>query len=121
MSIADNIRKLREQKELLQKDVAAYLGVDKTIYSKIEKGNREITVKELQKLAQLFNLTADQIINYDQGIPQEIVLEDKSDMEQLNLIKQLDEEDRQAIFRIVDKMLTNKKFKDFFQKNAAAL
>jgi len=37
------------------------------------------------------------------------------------LINQLDEEDRSMIFKIVDKMLITKKFKDFFNKNVAAL
>ncbi|HSH50230.1 MAG TPA: hypothetical protein VK982_00750 [Bacteroidales bacterium] len=41
--------------------------------------------------------------------------------EQLALISQLDEEDKKTIFHIIDKMLTNKKFKDFFNKNIAAL
>lgn len=43
------------------------------------------------------------------------------ELEQIRLIQQLEEEDKQTIFRLVEKMLTNKKFKDFFAKNAAAL
>ena len=39
----------------------------------------------------------------------------------MRLIQQLEEEDRQTIIRLIDKMLTNKKFKDFFAKNAATL
>ena len=39
----------------------------------------------------------------------------------VQLIHQLDEEDKQALFRIIDTILTKKKFKDFFQKNVAAL
>lgn len=39
----------------------------------------------------------------------------------MRLIPQLDEEDRNIIFRMIDKMLTNKKFEDFYQKNIAAL
>jgi len=39
----------------------------------------------------------------------------------MKLIQQLDEEDKQTIFRLVEKMLTNKKFKDFFSKNVVAL
>ena len=35
----------------------------------------------------------------------------------MRLIQQLDEEDKQTIFRLIEKMLTNKRFKDFFQKN----
>jgi len=40
---------------------------------------------------------------------------------QMKLIQQLDDEDKQTIIRLIDKMLTNKKFKDIFQKNVAAL
>ena len=73
-------------------------------------------------MAKLFNLTTDQIINYDDNmIPKEIVMEDKSTLEQMELIQQLDEDDKTTVFKIIDKMLTTKKFKDFFNKNVAAL
>jgi hypothetical protein len=42
-------------------------------------------------------------------------------IEQMTLISQLDKEDKKTVLNIIDKMLTNKKFKDFFQKNIAAL
>lgn len=78
-------------------------------------------MEELQKMAQLFNMTTDQIINYVGKIPKEVVIEDKTAAEQMRLIQQLDEEDKQTIFRLIEKMLTNKQFKDFFHKNVAAL
>jgi transcriptional regulator with XRE-family HTH domain len=121
MSLSDNIKAIREEKNLKQIEVATHIGVDKSAYSKIEKGMRSITVDELQKMAQLFNLTTDQILNYDGNIPKEITIEDKTAVEQMRLIGQLEEEDKQTIFRLIDKMLTNKKFKDFFNKNIAAL
>ena len=121
MSLVDNIKAIREEKNLKQIEVATHIGVDKSGYSKIEKGSRALTVEELQKMAQLFNMTTDQIINYDGKIPQEVVIEDKTATEQMRLIQQLDDEDKQTILRLIEKMLTNKKFKDFFQKNVAAL
>ena len=121
MNLANNIKLIREEKGLKQIEVAEYINVDKSAYSKIEKGTRAVTVDELQKMAQLFNLTTDQIIQYDGKIPSEVVIEDKSAVEQIRLIAQLDEDDKQTIFKLIDKMLTNKKFKDFFQKNVAAL
>jgi hypothetical protein len=72
-------------------------------------------------VAQLFNLTTDQVINYDGKVPTEVILEDHTAVEQMRLIQQLDEDDKQTIFKLIDKMLTNKKFKDFFQKNVATL
>ena len=121
MSLADNIKDIREEKNLKQIEVATHIGVDKSAYSKIEKGLRALTVDELQKMAQLFNLTTDQVINYDGKVPTEVILEDKTAVEQMRLIQQLDDDDKQTIFKLIDKMLTNKKFKDFFQNNVATL
>ena len=121
MNIEDNIKAIREEKNLKQIEVAKFIGVDKSGYCKIEKGQRALTVDELQKMAKLFQMTTDQIINYDGKIPQEVVIEDKPKDEQIELIQQLDEEDKQTVYRIIDKMLTTKKFKDFFNKNIAVL
>ena len=121
MALSDNIKAIRTDLELKQIDVADHIGVDKSAYSKIEKGLRNITVEELQKMALLFKLSMDQIVNFEGQIPEEVTIEDKNAVEQLNLIQQLDEDDRKTIFTIIDKMLTNKKFKDFFKKNVAIL
>ncbi|QYS90172.1 helix-turn-helix domain-containing protein [Flavobacterium davisii] len=90
-------------------------------YNKLENGHRDLSIEELQKLAKLFNLTADQILNYENIIPEEVTITDKPDFEKLHLINQLDEEDKTTIFKIVDTMLTKKKFKDFFNKNVVSL
>jgi len=121
MALSDNIKTIREGKALKQIEVANHKGVDKSAYSKIEKGTRALTVEELQKVAQLFNMTTDQIINYDGKMPKEVIIEDKTAVEQMRLIQQLDDDDKQTIFKLIDKMLTNKKFKDFFTKNVAIL
>jgi transcriptional regulator with XRE-family HTH domain len=121
MDLAENIKAIREEKSLKQIEVADHIGVDKSAYSKLEKGLRSLAVEELQKMAQLFNMTTDQILNYDGKIPKEVIIEDKTAVEQMRLIQQLEDEDKQTIFKLIDKMLTNKKFKDFFNKNVAAL
>ena len=60
-------------------------------------------------------------MNFEGDMPKEVTVQDKSTVEQMNLIQQLDEDDKNMIFKMIDKMLTTKKFKDFFQKNVAAL
>lgn len=121
MSLGKTIKKIRDQKGMLQKLVAAELNIGTTNYNKLENGNREPSVKELQQLATLFGLTIDQILNFEGDLPKEIVLEDKTTSEQMRLIQELDEKDKGIIFSMIDIMLTKKKFKDFFQKNVAAL
>ena len=75
---------------------------------------------ELLKLSKL-NLRTDQILNFENILPEVANIEYKPDFEKLHLINQLDEDDRSMVFKMVDKMLTTKKFKDFFNKNVAAL
>ena len=122
MSIGKNIQAIRTKLGLLQKEVALELKLDKSSYSKVEKDMREVKVSELKMLSSLFNMSVDDIINYDENItPKEVFLEDKSENEQIKLINQLDEEDKSTILKIIDTMLTKKKFKDFFNKNVATL
>ena len=117
MSIQANIKKIREKKGLKQVDVAEELGIGYTNYNKMENGVREPSVKELQMLAKLFGLTIDQLVNYSGSIPKESSIQDKAAYEQLNLIKQLDKEEKEIIFKLIDTMLTKKKFQEFFKQN----
>jgi len=75
----------------------------------------------ISKIAKHFHMTIDQLVNFEGDMPQEITIEDKNTVEQMQLIQQLDEEDKNTVFKIIDKMLTTKKFKDFFNKNVATL
>lgn len=121
MDIGRIIKKIREDKGLMQKEVSSYLGIGNSNYNKLENGRRDLSIDELQKLAKLFNMTTDTILNYDNIVPEDVVLEDKPDFEKLHLINQLEEEDKITVFKIIDTMLTKKRFKDFFNKNIAAL
>jgi transcriptional regulator with XRE-family HTH domain len=121
MNVGDNIKKLRKEKGLQQKQMALELGIDQSNYNKIENGKREPSLDLLNKLAGLFGVSVDDILNPDKELPKEVTVEDKTTTEQVRLIQQLDDEDKHVIFRMIDTMLTKKKFKDFFNKNIAAL
>jgi transcriptional regulator with XRE-family HTH domain len=121
MSIANNIKRLREQKGILQKEVASVVALGISHYSKIENGQREASVELLDKLATFYGLSIDQIVHMDNDIPKEITVEDKTTSEQVRLIAELDEKDKNIVFGMIDTMLTKKKFKDFFNKNVAVL
>ena len=119
-SIGSNIKKIRKQKGLLQKEVASTVDMQASSYSKIESGQRDISVEALDKIAQLFRMTVDEIIHYgDSKIPTPVKVEDKAATEKIQLISQLDEEDKNALYRIIDGMLTKNKFQTFFKQNIA--
>ncbi len=121
MALADNIKKFREERGLLQKQVASEIVIGISHYNKIENGQREASVKNLNKLARFYGVTIDEIVNLEGDIPKEVTIEDKGLIEQVKLIQELDEKDRTTVFNIIDTMLTKRKFKDFFNKNIAAL
>ncbi|HLU85703.1 MAG TPA: helix-turn-helix transcriptional regulator [Vicingaceae bacterium] len=121
MALANNIKRLREEKGLLQKEVATEVGLGVSHYSKIENGQREASVELLDKLAKFYGLTIDQIVHMGAEVPTEVTMEDKTANEQVRLIAELDEKDKTIIFGMIETMLTKKKFKDFFNKNIAAL
>jgi transcriptional regulator with XRE-family HTH domain len=121
MTLANNIKRLREEKGILQKEVAAEAGLGVSHYSKIENGQRDASVELLDKLAKFYGITMDQIVHMDKDVPQEITLEDKTANEQVRLIAGLDDKDKNIIFGMIETMVTKKKFKDFFQKNVAVL
>ena len=120
MSLGDNIKKIREQKGLLKKQLAAEVNIPYTSYNKVENNTRDIAIDELERFAGFFGMTIDQVVHFDVQ-PVNITIQDRSNFEQINMINQLDEDDRTVVFKIIDTMLTKKKFKDFFNNNVAAL
>ncbi len=56
------LRDLREDKDLLQKDVAKFLNMKQQQYSRYETGENEITVTLLKQLAIFYNTSTDYIL-----------------------------------------------------------
>jgi transcriptional regulator with XRE-family HTH domain len=121
MKVGLNVKRLREEKEYTQQQMAELINMHRSNYSKIESGQREISVEALDKIAKHFGMSIDQIVNFDNAIPKEVTIEDKTLIEQVKMIQELEPDERNMVFKMVDTFLTKKKFKDFFQKNVAAL
>ena len=56
------IRDLRDDKDLLQKDIAAYLQCSQVCYSSYELGKRDIPTDVLIKLAQFHETSVDYLL-----------------------------------------------------------
>ena len=61
-SFGDSIRKLREDKELPLRTVAAYLDIDQAILSKIERGQRKPSREQVVKLAEYFTVKENDLL-----------------------------------------------------------
>lgn len=58
----EQIRNLREDHDLLQKDLAKYLNCSQVCYSRYELGTRDIPTDVLIKLAYFYNTSVDYIL-----------------------------------------------------------
>ncbi|MFT3950209.1 MAG: helix-turn-helix transcriptional regulator [Agriterribacter sp.] len=65
MKIGDNIKEIREKaKGLAKEDVAKALGITSKAYSNIENNTADITLTRLYELADIFGVSPDYILNY---------------------------------------------------------
>ena len=56
------IKDLREDRDITQKEIAAYLNIKQNTYSQYENGQRQIPLDSLIKLACYFNTSLDYIL-----------------------------------------------------------
>jgi len=61
-SLGETIRKLREDKELPLRTVAAFLDIDQAILSKIERGQRNANRAQVIKLAEFFKIKENDLL-----------------------------------------------------------
>ena len=53
---------LREDRDYKKKEVAKYLGIHPTVYSRYEKGVREVPIEILIKLAEYYGVSTDYLL-----------------------------------------------------------
>ncbi|HFC00932.1 MAG TPA: XRE family transcriptional regulator [Phaeodactylibacter sp.] len=98
--------------------VAAEPGIGHTNNNKLENDNREPSAKELQALARLFYMPVGQVLNFVDELPKEVTKKYKRELDLVELIKQLNEDEPDAVYRIIDTMLT-KKVQGFFPQKCS--
>lgn len=62
MLFADKIRQLREENQLFQRQVSAYLEMDNAMYCKIERGGRRAKREQVIKLAELLHIEPKELL-----------------------------------------------------------
>jgi transcriptional regulator with XRE-family HTH domain len=123
MKLGDNLKKLRESKGLTQQEMADIIHTHRTGYSKMENNQQDIPVDCLVYIAKNFGMTVDDIIYFEEKnkAPNEVSIEDKATLEQLNLINELGNEEKSILLKLIETFVSKKRFKDYLEKNIATL
>lgn len=62
MDMRLRIRDLREDADLKQRQIAEYLMCDQSLYSKYERGERDLPLEDAVKLAQFYKVSVDYLV-----------------------------------------------------------
>ncbi len=81
--LGDKIKLYRENKKMTQNEVADILGVSSATISKYESGTLEPNIESLKRLAELFEISVDELLNDE---------EDKFDISKINVLDILREQ-----------------------------
>ncbi|MFA6083774.1 helix-turn-helix domain-containing protein [Mucilaginibacter sp.] len=93
MNIGDQIKRIRTAKNLSQKEVALSLDMDQAQFSSIENGKTDPAFSTIEKVAQALGAGLAELVNVEEDIL-EVNSYDKSVIEKMALIDQLEEKDK---------------------------
>lgn len=109
MNIEEQIKILRKEKHLSQQEMADKIGMHRVQYTRLELGKSEITVHMLERISKALEVS---LVDLIQGNPTEDVNSyDKTLIEKLKMIEQLEENQKKSIFSIIDMAIYNIKLK----------
>ncbi|MFP5041653.1 helix-turn-helix domain-containing protein [Parasediminibacterium sp. JCM 36343] len=111
MLIGKNIKKVREAKGLSQKEVALTCKMDTGHYSRIENDKSDPALSSLAKIANALGVGVVDLFTADE-VFRDINSMDKTMVEKVALLEQLDKKEKAAFFVILDGLLAKKKLKD---------
>lgn len=68
MEIHNKIRSIRKTQQWSQEEMAEKLGIAASSYAKIERGATKLNLDKLQKIAEIFNMDATELLSSDKGL-----------------------------------------------------
>ena len=99
--------------QMNQQELAETLHIHVTHFSKMENEHLLPSIDIVQRLMKVFAVSADNLLNDSENSIVE--LQNHELNEQLMLINQLDEEEKNALIKIINSMLTKKRMKDLLE------
>jgi len=120
MSLADNLKRLRKKRGWSQTQLAEQIGSHLSHINRIETGKYNPSLDVVQKLAAVFDVTIDYLVSDTDEDFKEVRIEDKNLIERIKLIDSLEQDDKTALIRVIDSMLTKKKILNLITKENAA-
>jgi transcriptional regulator with XRE-family HTH domain len=110
MKFNEKIKVLRKSANMNQQELADKIHIHVTHLSKMENGHLLPSIDIVQRLMKIFAVSADSLLNdSESGL---VDIQNNELNQQILLINQLDEDEKNALIKIINSMLTKKRMKD---------
>ncbi len=114
VTLGDQIKKMREYRELSQKEVAFVADMDRGQYSRIETNKVEPSLSSLEKIAKALKVNVEDFFKKEASVT--IDSFDKTLVEKIKIIDELEDKQKSHIYAIIDMAVSNNRFTSKFLK-----
>lgn len=109
MTLGQRITRLRRQREWTQDQFANLVGVHNRHVSRWERDKNRPSAGMLEKIAQVFEISLDDLTGANTRPPIEAILPDTELLQNFQEIQDLEEEDRATILRVIQAFVVKKR------------
>jgi transcriptional regulator with XRE-family HTH domain len=117
--LSKHMKSLRKKRSWSQTDLAERLGVHLTHINRVETGKVLPSLDFAVKLSRTFGISLDELLADDGDPMEEVHLEDKNLAERVRLLNSLEQEERAALFKVMDSMLTKQRIRQALGEQVA--
>ena len=103
-------QRLREQKNLSQTELGQLAGLRYTHIGRLERGASRVSGDTLMRLAEALGVTSDYLLDGTTHETAKARFEDRELLKQFQDVKQLPDEDKNVVKKLLDAFLTKKQF-----------
>ena len=115
MTLGQRIQELRKKANLSQSDLASKIEVSYPQMSRYEIKNVQPPADVLKRLADVFGVSIDYLVNGSLKQKAEGVIDDNELLQQFKEVEQMDEDDRSTIKKLIDAFITKRKIQKLTQ------
>jgi transcriptional regulator with XRE-family HTH domain len=112
MLLAERIKRLRQEQNMTQGDLAKKIGIHQKQISAYERGRNVPSTDILIKLAEVFNVTLDYLAFESKGQPAKLNIQDRELLRRFEVLDKLSDNEKNLAKEMLDLIILKNRFQE---------